>query len=678
MGISFFKSQSRVEPDKTSERPLPSTPLPDFSAFRGNNFEYKKALENRFGGDAKGMYQHVAGQETSAQKAILDGSDMMRTYLGIGDRRMSGPKSDTIHYTEAPTAWANAATLLDRDADKQRALDNLLGQHNSVRTRSETPQYKQTVEGACVHLLRNFNSLKNPVLEQKALNYINLSRNQLDGQAQTNIGEAAKKALDNSDTRYELRDSLTELTQPSSRSAPRRNSLQNGLSQQLNHTSQTSKTDKTLPSLPQTPSAPSSSSFMTDPRGYARNLQRTVSSGASGILSQMHDLGKDAYGAVLKHSGKMRDHLGISSRAEKHNKQADAIPNELAPAAFAYAAVTSNNERQIQRALDNMAYRLEKNPLGSDHDQQQDYRKSVENGFVTLLASFSSLKNDTLKQKAAVLINRNYSKMDSSGQSRIRQAAEVAIGDPATATALKHMLKPLTKAPQAPVAYSSGRAAFNAKMVVNRNAVPQINVQSPGMQPANYWQAPINRTPPPPQPNGANPYNPAPQPHQQQTNSAPLFQQPNWGPQTHQTSSAPVYSSFQQPQQTGQNPFIPLPSGFNQSAPVPPQNIVPPSISVPTATAASIATASQYSSLMVGQLRQKGLDETQLLELRNLLSATVSGINTNGDPGMVNFNIGLLNAKFSAFIGNVDTSSANAMDMLRYAIDVDLTGKGYR
>jgi hypothetical protein len=117
-----------------------------------------------------------------------------------------------------------------------------------------------------------------------------------------------------------------------------------------------------------------------------------------------------------------------------------------------------------------MRYRLEKNPLGSDLDRQQDYRKSVENGFVTLLGDFGSLKNDTLKQKAAVLINLNFSEMDSYGQSRIRQAAQLAIDDPATATALKHMLNPLTKAPAAPVSYSQGRASLASKLA--RSAAP--------------------------------------------------------------------------------------------------------------------------------------------------------------------------------------------------------------
>ena len=167
-------------------RPFHKTPSeptvePTLASCNNNPGLYAKKMERHCDGDMAKLYaHHVAQQPADQQRAILNGSEALRDFLGIrnpnGWRKKllsSGSASSRIPDADALTALATAATRLNKNTRAMRALvrlDEIL--EKSPPSSRASHEYHQRVEKAFSNLLEEFHELRTEAAQQKALEII--------------------------------------------------------------------------------------------------------------------------------------------------------------------------------------------------------------------------------------------------------------------------------------------------------------------------------------------------------------------------------------------------------------------------------------------------------------------------------------------------------------------------
>jgi Ran GTPase-activating protein (RanGAP) involved in mRNA processing and transport len=191
----------------TSENPAsPNHAAPSFDTYRNNPVSYAQAAEQYFAGNAARLHKHLTKQLPEAQTALIDHSELLRDYLGIGHPRalrkrlpQSAPVP-RIPYSEAPAALALASTRVSSDSRVDRSLNALADilEKNPVGREPDTRdgrEYKKSVETALVYLLNDFQKLPCDAAQRKAINIICMQFNQLDPAAKEKIRLAVQQPL---------------------------------------------------------------------------------------------------------------------------------------------------------------------------------------------------------------------------------------------------------------------------------------------------------------------------------------------------------------------------------------------------------------------------------------------------------------------------------------------------
>lgn len=191
--------------------------------FCGNNPDhYAKEMERHFGGDMGKLHTHVAQQPADEQKAIIDGSEALRDFLGIGNSNdfrqrcySFGSSSSRIRDSDALTALAIVATRSGNDTYVLRALtclEKILQKHPpSYR---DSREYQQRVETAFSKLLQELHELRTEAAQQKVVKLIERHLPQLNPGAWENITSLMRTAMGRRGISNELRTSLLKLCPP--------------------------------------------------------------------------------------------------------------------------------------------------------------------------------------------------------------------------------------------------------------------------------------------------------------------------------------------------------------------------------------------------------------------------------------------------------------------------------
>lgn len=195
----------------------------------GNNPDhYGKEMGRHFGGDMDKLCAHVAQQSAEQQKAVIDGSEALRDFLGIrnpnGFRKRflsSGSSSSPIQDSDAPIPLAIAATRSGKDTRVLRSLtrlDEIL--KKNPPTHRASPVYQQRVETAFSKLLQEFHELRTEAAQQKALELIERHFSHLNPGAQADIVSLARNARGKQGISNELKNRLHKLSESGGEAKP--------------------------------------------------------------------------------------------------------------------------------------------------------------------------------------------------------------------------------------------------------------------------------------------------------------------------------------------------------------------------------------------------------------------------------------------------------------------------
>ena len=195
--FSLFACLQPSRPDSGA-----STSVPTLGACGNHPERYAKQMERHFGGDLTRLFAHLAQQPAEQQKAVIDGSEALRDFLGIRNPNRLGKgflssraSSSCIPDSEAPPALALAATRSGSDARVMRALarlEEILTKHPPGHHAGHV--YQQRVEAAFCHLLRDFQALRTQAVQEKALELIERHLPHLDPGSLADIISLAREA----------------------------------------------------------------------------------------------------------------------------------------------------------------------------------------------------------------------------------------------------------------------------------------------------------------------------------------------------------------------------------------------------------------------------------------------------------------------------------------------------
>jgi hypothetical protein len=224
IGLNFnFHSNTH---QKVHEAPAkgwaPPSTSPHSPHYQKDMQGYAQALEKNFKDDLAGLHQHFSGLDRASQKAVLEYSPNLRDFLGVSDphawRKLGKPEGERVHYTAAPAALANAATLMTSERRINRAFDGLkevFTQHPLGGRRNVNAEYKASSEQAFVNLLNNLGGFTRTTHKLDAVNLILQNAQHLDATARANIAAAAKQAATDPTLPSGLEDKLKQLMLPS-------------------------------------------------------------------------------------------------------------------------------------------------------------------------------------------------------------------------------------------------------------------------------------------------------------------------------------------------------------------------------------------------------------------------------------------------------------------------------
>lgn len=191
-------------------RPFHKTPSeptvePTLASCNNNPGLYAKKMERHCDGDMAKLYaHHVAQQPADQQRAIINGSEALRDFLGIRNpnglrKRLlsSGSSSSRIPDADALTALATAATRLNTNTRAMRALvrlDEVL--EKSPPSSHTSNEYHLRVEKAFSNLLEEFHELRTEAAQQKALEIIERHLPSLNVWAKADIVYLARNTME--------------------------------------------------------------------------------------------------------------------------------------------------------------------------------------------------------------------------------------------------------------------------------------------------------------------------------------------------------------------------------------------------------------------------------------------------------------------------------------------------
>jgi hypothetical protein len=228
-GLSISTATPHNQSAFSGNSASPNHAAPAFDTYRNNPVSYVQAAEQYFARNAAGLHQHLMEQSPEAQKALLDHSQLLRDYLGIGNPRAlrkmlpSSSSAPVIPYSDAPAALALAATRVTAGSRVDRSLDALAKvlEENQRGSESDTREkYKKSVEAAFVHLLNDFGSLPSDVARGNVIAMIRGEFNQLSSAAREKIRLAMQQPLSDSGISNDLKNSLRALDIPASTLPP--------------------------------------------------------------------------------------------------------------------------------------------------------------------------------------------------------------------------------------------------------------------------------------------------------------------------------------------------------------------------------------------------------------------------------------------------------------------------
>ena len=137
-------------------------------------------MERHFGGDMAKLCAYIAQQPAEQQKAVIDGSEALRDFLGIrnpdGFRKKflsSSSSSSRIQDADAPAALAMAALCASKETRVLRALTRLDETLDKNLSRfQDNNSYRQTVQTAFHQLMEGIDKLPTDTAQQKAAEII--------------------------------------------------------------------------------------------------------------------------------------------------------------------------------------------------------------------------------------------------------------------------------------------------------------------------------------------------------------------------------------------------------------------------------------------------------------------------------------------------------------------------
>lgn len=208
--------------------PRASSAAPTLGACGNRPERYVKEMERHFAGNVTRLYAHLAQQPAEQQKAVIDGSEALRDFLGIRNPNRltkgilsSRASSSRIPDSEAPPALALAATRSGSDARVMRALsrlDEILTKHPPGHHASH--EYHQRVETAFCHLLRDLQALRTQVAQEKALELIQRHLPELPARPRADIIFLAREAAGRPGISNDVNLHLHKVIQSDGRSTP--------------------------------------------------------------------------------------------------------------------------------------------------------------------------------------------------------------------------------------------------------------------------------------------------------------------------------------------------------------------------------------------------------------------------------------------------------------------------
>lgn len=157
--------------------------------------QFVSAMEAHFGYHMESLHNHLKAvrpeTSTATFKTMINGSHMLREYLGIANPMTSGqnPNAPKIAWQNAPGALARAATHLTKETGTSRALENLerLISNNDLSGPRSNPVFARSVSEAAGELAHNLKFIQGQANKDTAIRIINICRPHLSPDMQNTI-----------------------------------------------------------------------------------------------------------------------------------------------------------------------------------------------------------------------------------------------------------------------------------------------------------------------------------------------------------------------------------------------------------------------------------------------------------------------------------------------------------